>query len=58
MLDFQTNKVWLETVIISTKEMRGDGKKNPFRYITQVFTHDGELIAEYDPITINKETQK
>ena len=38
-----------EEVIITT-ELRGDGKDMPYRRVVQVFTKDGQLIAEYDPI--------
>jgi len=40
-----------EEVIISTLKKRGDGTKtSPIRVITQVFTKEGELIAEVDPL--------
>ena len=39
-------------VIICTKKRRGTGgTSDPIRVITEVFTLDGELIAEYDPNT-------
>lgn len=42
-------------VIISTMELRGGkdqfGADRPYRRVTQVFTKDGELIAELDPDT-------
>ena len=44
------NTVKCEEVIISTLLRRGEGKPgDPIRVITQVFTKDGELIAERDP---------
>lgn len=43
------NSVQVMQVIVSTKELRGDGKNIPFRRITQVYTLDGVLIAENDP---------
>ncbi len=47
---YEVNKVHCEEVIICTKEKKGDGKTEdkPIRYITQVFTKEGELIAEHD----------
>lgn len=40
----------VEQVIISHEALRGKGVEgDPFRRITQVFTLDGELIAERDP---------
>lgn len=45
------DEVKLMQVIYCTKERRGDGKSDisPVRAITEVFTTDGELIAEKDP---------
>ena len=41
----------VEKVILSTLRRRGAGKEgDPIRIITEVYTLDGELIAEYDPI--------
>ena len=56
MKTYEMNKVFCEQVIISTKEKRGDGKvyEDPVRCITQVFTTEGELIAEYDPLDKEK----
>lgn len=53
MKTYLMNTVRLEEVIISTKEKRGLGKtrEDPVRCVTQVFSKEGELIAEYDPIT-------
>lgn len=53
---FAPNSVFTKNVIISTKEKRGDGKTTPLRYITQVYTLDGILIAEYDPMPYKCET--
>lgn len=52
MKTYEVNKVFCEEVIICTKEKRGNGKTedSPIRYITQVFTMKGELIAEYDAL--------
>lgn len=39
-----------EEVIITDKERRGTGETgSPIRKITQVYSKDGELIAEHDP---------
>lgn len=39
-----------EDVIITTILRRGEGvESDPIRIITQVFSMDGKLIAEYDP---------
>ncbi len=42
-------------VIISKQLRRGSGKSNrsPIRAITQVFTKNGDLIAEHDPCPEN-----
>jgi hypothetical protein len=42
-----------ETVIITTILRRGSGKdeKDPVRIVLQVFTLDGDLIAENDSFT-------
>jgi len=40
----------VKEVIISNLTLRGNGKDDPYRRITQVFEKDGTLIAEYDPI--------
>jgi hypothetical protein len=47
----ESGKVFVQEVIICTKETRGDGRQEAFRKITQVFTLDGELIAEDDPLS-------
>lgn len=31
-------------------ELRGDGKKDPYRRITQYWTKKGELVFEIDPL--------
>lgn len=49
MKAFEMDKVFTMEVIICTKERRGNGEDDPIRVITEVFTKDGELIAEYDP---------
>ena len=42
----------VEEVIITENELRGDGtENNPYRRVLQVWTKDGELIAENDPYT-------
>lgn len=43
------DEVFVKEVIICTKERRGNGKDDPIRVILQVFTKEGELIAESDP---------
>lgn len=45
--------VIIQEVIICTKKRRGDGINDPIRVITEVFTKDGKLIAEHDPINQN-----
>jgi len=48
---FDADNVFIQEVIICTKKRRGNGSSsdNPIRIITEVFTKDGKLIAEYDP---------
>lgn len=44
------DKAVLMEVIVSAIARRGDGTEQaPIRVVTQVFTTDGKLIAEYDP---------
>ena len=38
-----------EQVIITNLHLRGDGREDPMRAITQVWGLDGSLIAEMDP---------
>lgn len=38
-------------VIISNQLLRGNGNTEPYRRVRQVFTKDGELIAENDSET-------
>jgi hypothetical protein len=49
------DKIWVQKVIIATVQRRGQGKvpHDPIRIITQVFSLDGKLIAEFDPL-LNK----
>jgi hypothetical protein len=43
------NSIWCEEVIINTTKTAGKGIENdPVRLVVQVFTKEGELIAEYD----------
>lgn len=44
-------EVSVQQVIVCKKERRGDGnsKQNPIRILTEVFTLQGEKIAEHDP---------
>lgn len=43
-------------VIISNTKRRGKGiEGDPIRVVTEVFTLDGKLIAEYDPYKDNKQ---
>lgn len=37
-------------VIVTTNARRGDGKLTPIRSIKQIWTMDGELLAEVDPL--------
>jgi hypothetical protein len=45
------DRVKVEQVILCSKERRGDGKsyKSPIRIVHQVFSFEGDLIAENDP---------
>jgi len=48
------DSVWVEEVIITTTERRGNGVEgDPIRIITKVFLKDGTLIAEHDPLNKN-----
>lgn len=47
---YAKDSCFTEEVIISTLKKRGNGKNDPIRIITQVFTTGGQLIAEHDPI--------
>ncbi len=47
---FNMDEVRQIEVIICTKKRRGVSP-DPIRIITEVFTLDGKLIAEYDPQT-------
>lgn len=46
------DEVKVMKVIVMTKTRRGGDKntKDPIRVITEIFTLDGEKIAEYDPV--------
>lgn len=47
---FPMDSVFTLKVIICTKTRRGQGVDgDPIRVITEVYTTDGDLIAEYDP---------
>lgn len=47
---FDIDTVQAQEVIICTKARRGKGVTlDPIRVITEVFTKDGQLIAEHDP---------
>lgn len=58
MKNKKTTGLWavrVEEVIISKLTLRGDGTEgNPYRRITEVFTKDGEFIAEHDPFKNEK----
>jgi len=45
------DEIYVDKFIFSTKERRGNGESahSPIRVITQIYTLDGELIAEHDP---------
>jgi len=47
----QNKDVQVCEVIISTLLLRGNGKTDPYRRVTQVFTKSGDLIAEKDSET-------
>lgn len=42
--------VRVQEVIITNNLRRGDGKETPIRAVLQVWSLDGDLIAENDPI--------
>jgi hypothetical protein len=43
-------------VIRTTLETRGDGtKEKPFRYVTQYWTLEGDLLWEFDPLVVREE---
>lgn len=46
----EMDSVCVMEVIVCTKTRRGNGIDDPIRIITEVFTKEGVLIAEYDPI--------
>lgn len=48
-LDLSGDKTFSAHVIITTTKRRGNGKDDPIRIITEVFTFNGLKIAEYDP---------
>ena len=49
-LYLQADECKVIEVIVCTKKRRGEGVKgDPIRIITEVFTRDGQLIAEDDP---------
>ena len=37
-------------VIVTNLELRGNGKDDPYRRITQYWSLDGKLLAEVDPV--------
>lgn len=45
----ETKSVSIEEVIITNILRRGNGKTTPFRIITEVWSKDGNKIAESDP---------
>lgn len=50
MKNYDMDIVKVEQVIICTNKRQGKGiNSDPIRIITQVFSFDGELIAEHDP---------
>jgi hypothetical protein len=44
-------EVAMMQVIVTNILRRGDGKETPIRIIRQVWTMDGQLIAELDPLS-------
>lgn len=48
-MNIERDTVCVMEVIVCTKKRRGNGKDDPIRIITEVFTKEGELIAEHDP---------
>lgn len=51
-MSYQTAKVI--QVIVTTLKLKGDGKLDPYRIITQYWSLDGELLAEVDPVDEDK----
>lgn len=51
MKAIEPDKIFAAELIISTKTRRGSGLNSlePIRVITEIYTLDGEKIAEYDP---------
>jgi hypothetical protein len=46
---FEMDTVSVKELIVSTLARRGNGKQTPIRVVTEIFTKDGEKIAEHDP---------
>lgn len=49
--------VFTMEVIICTKKRRGNGTDDPIRVVTEVFSKDGELIAEYDELLVHNDSR-
>ena len=46
----KNDDVWIEELIVTNLTLRGKGEEgSPLRRIRQVWTREGELVAEYDP---------
>ena len=47
------NKVYVAELIVCEKERRGTGKckSSPIREVLQIYTKDGNLLAEYDRLS-------
>lgn len=41
-------------VIRTTLKVKGNGKDDPFRHVTQFWSLEGELLAEVDPHKANE----
>ena len=47
---YQLDVCFVDKFIVCTKKRRGKGTpEDPVRVITEIFTTDGELVAEHDP---------
>lgn len=44
------DSIFVTEVIICNKKRRGDGIDDPIRIITEIFTKEGTLIADNDPL--------
>lgn len=45
-----TKRVQVVEVVVTSLTVLGDGVSDPLRRIVQVWSTEGDLIAEYDPV--------